>query len=121
MREERARARERETINVVKRVYSNTKNVSVLGLDGELADGEVGSLLLGLHRQLSGVRRGEFPSEGARLLAADVQGLVHLPSHIQVARQCMPKSWFAGSPCAHAAHTKSGHVTNALPQTRPCP
>ena len=56
------------------------KECKRLSLDGELADGEVGSLLLGLDRQLSGVRRGEFPSEGARLLAADVQGLVHLPS-----------------------------------------
>ena len=36
----------------------------------------MGSLLLGLHRQLSGVRRGEFPSEGASLLGAQISGKV---------------------------------------------
>jgi hypothetical protein len=49
-----------------------------LSLDGELASGEVGGLLLALHGELGGLLGGKLSPESAGLLAADVKGLVDL-------------------------------------------
>ena len=87
--------------------------VNSLGLDGELAHGEVGGLLLALNSQLGCVGGAQLSPERARGLAADVQRLVHL---LQIrTHRAVNLQYVLATVCLRCTHTHARAHTHTHP------